>query len=154
MQIRQCFLSYSHDDRKFFEDLNIHISPIERILGLKIWHDDRIHSGYKWHEEIAKEIDRSQIFVCVFSPRYLASNYIQDQELRRIRERQASDESVLKLPVIAENCMWEAFVDEFVQPVPLCPLRRPRAVKDWKPQRDGFNEASTQILNALRSWLN
>ena len=151
--MKQCFLSYSHDDRSTFEDFRIHISPIEPTLGIKIWCDDRLEPGDRWHDEISHEIEKSEIFILMFSPRYLASRYIQSQELPRIMQRQERDESVLALPVIVEKCIWQPFVNQMIQPVPICSQRRPRAIRDWRPQRDGFYEASAQIITALNSWL-
>src|SRR5690242_18757188 len=150
--MKQCFLSYAHDDHGLFGEFRDNLAPLEDALGLRFWHDDRIHGGYKWHESITQEIGQSSSFILLFSPKYVASSYIRAQELPLIEERQKADQRVLTLPVIVQKCLWQPYVKQLIQPLPVNQKRRPVAIVDWRPKRDGYYEATMQIGRALGSW--
>jgi hypothetical protein len=151
--VPQVFISYSHDDRSLFCDLLEHLAPLETALRITFWHDERLQSGHEWHESIGREIRVSQSFILLLSPKYLASPYIRSEELPRIHERRESDRNVVMLPVIIQKCLWKPFFPQLILPVPLDARRRPQAIRDWRPQRDGYYEASLQIANSLGAWL-
>jgi len=150
--MRQCFVSYAHDDRGIFGELLEHLVPLEDALSMSFWHDDRIHGGHQWHDSIGREIRQSSSFILLFSPKYVASSYIRTQELPQIVERQKADQQVLTLPVIAQKCLWQPYIQQLIQPLPIDRKRRPLAIVDWRPKRDGYYEAALQLGRALGSW--
>lgn len=117
------FISYSHKDEPFKTDLLTVLDPLVRRGVLKIWHDRMIEEGDEWRREIEaamRECDMALLFV---SKNFLASPFIQDDELPPLLQRR-KEEGLRVVPIIIGPCMWQ------VEPV----LRDLQAVpKDGKP---------------------
>lgn len=74
------FLSYSHKDQRFADELLRHLEP--HLRGdISVWTDQRIRPGKKWRDEIERALSRSKIILLLVSPDYLASDFIADEEL-------------------------------------------------------------------------
>jgi hypothetical protein len=46
------FISYSHKDKRHWEQLVTHLSLLKREGLLDVWHDRKITGGEEWAEEI------------------------------------------------------------------------------------------------------
>lgn len=82
----QIFVSYSHMDKHWLEKLNISLNAIERFAGIKAWSDKLILSGTKWNEEIVKALSSTKIAVFLVTPYFLASKFIQENEMNYFLE--------------------------------------------------------------------
>ena len=78
------FISYSHKDKKWLEQLHVHLKPLERSGIVDRWDDTRIAEGQKWKEEISKAIDSARVAVLLISADFLASDFIVEDELPRL----------------------------------------------------------------------
>ena len=81
MAHNQVFISYSHQDEKLFQEFKVHLKPWEDRGTLAVWTDLRIEASQKWHEEIQEAIRSTAVTVLLISPDFMASDYIQKQEL-------------------------------------------------------------------------
>jgi hypothetical protein len=89
------FVSYSHNDPKqWIERLTVHLRPLERRLGLKIWFDGRIDTGSRWSPEIHRAIEGAAFAILLVSANFLASEYIVDTEIPMLL---AAEERGLKI---------------------------------------------------------
>ena len=77
----QIFVSYSHLDKKWLERLNASLSVIERFAGIKAWSDTLILSGKAWNDEINRALSSTKLAVFLVSDYFLASKFIQDNEM-------------------------------------------------------------------------
>nr|CRH04429.1 protein of unknown function [Candidatus Magnetococcus massalia] len=59
------FISYSHKDEDFKDNLEEHLTSLKRKGTLKTWHDRKITAGTKWSEEIDSNLESSNIFICL-----------------------------------------------------------------------------------------
>ena len=81
MNRSQIFVSYSHKDRKWLEKLNTSLSVIERYTGIKAWSDKLIFTADTWNNEISKALSSAKVAVFLVTADFLASKFIQDNEL-------------------------------------------------------------------------
>jgi hypothetical protein len=96
------FISYSHKDKRYLEDLLTHLKPIERSGELTSWSDKQIEPGSKWFDEIQTALEQAKVAVLLVSANFLASNFIHEHELTAILKRaEANGVRILWIPVRA-----------------------------------------------------
>jgi hypothetical protein len=74
------FISYSHADEKFLEDLHKHLAMLKRERALNAWSDHNILAGDDFNPEIKSNLQNSHIFLALVSPNYLASYSCYEKE--------------------------------------------------------------------------
>ena len=78
---RELFISYSHRDIKWLEQLRTHLKPLERNYNLERWDDSRIKPGDKWLAEIEQALARAAVALLLVSPDFVASDFIDRKEM-------------------------------------------------------------------------
>ena len=78
---RELFISYSHRDLKWLEQLRTHLKPLERNYNLERWDDSRIKPGDKWLVEIEQALARAAVALLLVSPDFVASDFIDRKEM-------------------------------------------------------------------------
>lgn len=99
------FVSYSHRDAAAQEKLHTHLAPWRRD-GVAVWYDENIEPGAEINVEIARELRRAHIFVALFSPAYLDSNYCWNIEYKRAMGRRAQKLTRV-VAVVVKPCGWK-----------------------------------------------
>jgi hypothetical protein len=99
------FISYSHKDRQWLEELMLHLAPFEDAFD--VWSDSRINAGENWEKQISNAIERADVAIILVSANYLTSSFIEDIEVPAIlNARQLK--GTLVLPILISPCMFEA----------------------------------------------
>ncbi|HYG48755.1 MAG TPA: toll/interleukin-1 receptor domain-containing protein [Allosphingosinicella sp.] len=139
------FISYSHEDYRLFRRLKRHLKPLETLLKISFWADERIEAGERWNDSIARAIADASMHLLLFTPDFCASDYIFEIELPAIQRKYAAGDLVL--PVVARRCMWQPFVSA-LQAVPSRGGRL-LPICEWKPQDSGLDAARDQLARAI-----
>lgn len=102
----QVFISYSHKDHKWLERIQVHLRPLERENRIERWDDTRIQPGSQWRIEIKRALERARVAVLLVSADFLASDFIQDDELPPLLTA-AQEGGAVVLPIIVSPSLFE-----------------------------------------------
>jgi hypothetical protein len=104
---RRVFVSYSHRDAEWLQQLHAHLRPFERAGLIDSWDDKRLHPGDAWEEQIGQALASARVAVLLVSPHFLASDFIMDRELPILLNAAQRGETTL-LPVVLSPCRYSA----------------------------------------------
>jgi len=106
------FVSYSHADLKWLEELKLVLAPLIREERIALWDDKRISAGAEWKREIEDQLRTASVAILLVSARFLASDFIYREELPVIYER--AEKNALRLlwiavgrSLVSETPLWK-----------------------------------------------
>lgn len=102
----QVFISYSHLDKTYIDDLKRHFKPLENIVNF--WDDSKIQVGQKWKEEISTVINNSKIAILLLSADFFNSDFIANNELPPLLELAEKDGATI-ISIILKPCLFEEY---------------------------------------------
>jgi len=102
---RKIFISYSHRDTVWKDRLMDHLKVLEPSVDCLLWDDRDIKIGEDWFPAIKKAINEAQIVVMMISVDFLTSQFIRNEEIPTILERQRK-EGIPIIPLIIRPCAW------------------------------------------------
>ena len=100
------FFSYSHRDKKYRDELDIHLAVLKREGLITTWYDRRIEAGQDFDREIQEHLETSDIVLLLVSAYLLASDYCYKREMTRALERHEEGDAVV-VPIIIRPCDWK-----------------------------------------------
>jgi internalin A len=106
LQPLKLFLSYSHKDEKYVNELRKDLKLMERNGLIRTWYDRALRAGEKWEESILQELKTADIMVCQLSRDFLASDFCVLTELDTAIKRKIAGEAELVAYVLKE-CGWK-----------------------------------------------
>jgi hypothetical protein len=80
------FISYSHSDLKWLDRLRTVLAPLKGE-AIDVWDDSRIGVGQEWDNQIRVAMDASRVAILLVTPKFLASDYVQNTEIPHLLER-------------------------------------------------------------------
>ena len=135
MPLDQVFISYSHEDTKWREELEKHLKPYVRAGSIKGWSDIQIVSGSTWFEEIKSALVQTNVAVLLVTPAFLASDFIHEHELGPLlKEAEQGGVKILWIPVRTSSYMetalqnYQAVIDPGK---PLAGMSTPNRDRAW-----------------------
>jgi hypothetical protein len=138
------FISYSHQDEVFLQQLQTYLKPLERKGLVDCWDDTRIAAGMKWREEIQNALDTAEIAILLISSNFLASDFIDEVELPRLLKA-AETRGTLILPLILDPCDANLSLSELEQFQAVNPLNKPLDSMTENERKATFNRLVKQI---------
>ena len=105
--MKKIFISYSHKDEEWKDKLHPHLGLLEKLGKIVIWDDRKIGVGAEWFDEIKKEMQDADAAICLISANYLASDFVNKEEIPYLLERRENDGMPL-IPILIHPCLWDA----------------------------------------------
>jgi internalin A len=106
------FISYSHKDKRWCDDLHTHLKPYLRTGGVISWSDKQIGSGSQWLSEINSALTNTKVAVLLVTPHFIASDFIHERELGPLlKEATQGGVRILWVPVQASSYKKTALKD-------------------------------------------
>jgi hypothetical protein len=106
------FISYSHRDKEWRKDLEIHLKPYLREGSITSWSDEQIVAGSQWLGEIKSALAQTKIAVLLVTPDFIASDFIHEHELGPLlKEAKQGGVKILWVPVRASAYKKTALKD-------------------------------------------
>jgi hypothetical protein len=99
------FVSYSHHDTQFLDQLQTHLKPFVRRDAITVWSDMQIQPGSKWLEEIKAALAKTAVAIMLVTPSFLASDFIHEHELGPVLTEAAAG-GVKILWVLIRDCAY------------------------------------------------
>ncbi len=98
----QVFISYSHRDKRFLEELTEHLAPFASSGTVTAWSDKQIAAGSAWFTDIQTALSNTRVAVLLVSPSFLASEFVRKHELGPLlKEAEAGGVRILWIPIRA-----------------------------------------------------
>ncbi|HJX84567.1 MAG TPA: COR domain-containing protein, partial [Candidatus Angelobacter sp.] len=101
------FLSYSHQDENFINELRKDLKLMQMNGLVYPWHDRNITAGEQWEPSILEELNAADMVICQLSRNYFASDYC-IAELKAAIQRKLAGEAELVAYVLTD-CGWKEF---------------------------------------------
>ncbi len=81
------FISYSHADKRWLEELLICLKPYLRGGRITTWSDKQLQPGAEWDPAIQEALQNADVTVFLVTARLAASDYVIEKELRAVQEK-------------------------------------------------------------------
>lgn len=94
------FLSYSHKDEPFRNELEVHLAALQKHGVIDVWHDRKLNAGSEFDNAIKKELEDSDIILLLISQYFIASEYCYAVEMTRALQKHAEHAS----NVVVSSC--------------------------------------------------
>lgn len=135
----QIFISYSHDEYAYKDELIKYFRDLERAGTVDIYTDEQIVPGQEWDKEIRLALQRAEILVFLVSKKFIHSRYINEVELQSAIERYNRGEVVL-IPVLLEQLANEDRDLLPLQKFESLPKvnKKEVPVSEWNPQSGAY----------------
>ena len=137
----QIFVSYSHADEAYKDELLKHLSLLRRQGKVAPWTDRDIVAGEEWESSIFDRLDGAGLVVLLVSADFLASDFCYDREMKRAIERHERGETIV-VPVILRPCDWHSAPFAKLQGLP----KDAKPISSW----DDDDEAWLDVVKGLR----
>jgi len=137
----RAFVSYSHRDERYRQQLDIALAQLRRNKLISVWHDRKILPGQEWGQEIDKGLESADIILILVSADFLASDYAYSIEMTRAIERHQAGEAIV-VPIILRPSDWQHSPLASLQALPA----KGRPISNWS-NRD---QAWLDIAQGLR----
>jgi hypothetical protein len=99
------FISYSHKDEVWKDQLLGQLRVLELEGDLSVWNDRKIAAGDEWRAQIETAMENARAAVLLISADFLISKFIRGTEVPRLLQLREK-EGLRIIPLIVRPCAW------------------------------------------------
>lgn len=142
------FISYAHADEADKDRLVSELSILQRKKLVKAWDDRQIDGGDEWRHEIFKAMDGCDLALLLVSRHFLASEFIQSDELTHLLKRRDSH-NIRVVSLVLSPCLWmEVEAIGKLQALP----KDAKPIKSFPEESGQRDEAWVGIAKKIAGW--
>jgi hypothetical protein len=140
----EIFISYSHQDQAFRQELEKHLSNLKRQHVITSWYDGNISPGTEWGPQIREHLNTAQIILLLVSADFMASDFCYSIEMTRAIARHDANQARV-IPIILRPTDWKGapFAKLKMLPTDGKPITR------WPTHDDAFEDIVQGIRAAI-----
>jgi hypothetical protein len=138
------FISYSHKDERFRDELAGALTAYERKGELAVWDDTKIVPGQKWEPQILGKLERAHIIVLLLSNDFIRSDYCMQKEMKRAIERDRAGECAI-IPIVVRPCRFDKLEVGQIQAI----LPHGKPIKQHRDRDAAWLEVTKQLDRVL-----
>lgn len=146
----EVFVSYSHVDDEYKQDLVKRLDVLQDQGIIAHWHDGLLTPGERWSDEIIKRLNSSRVVLFLISVEFLTSVYINEVEIEHASRRyQAGEISVI--PVLVRQVHgWDKkpFGEITLGDLQALPSKS-KFIKSWRDRDSAFAEVAAGIQRVV-----
>ena len=143
----RAFISYSHRDEDYKNELDLHLATMKRQGVLKVWQDRKIQPGDDWDEEIKRQMEDSHLIFFMVSPGFMASDYIMEKEVPHAMSLHAAGKAKV-VPIFVKHVEWKGTEFGRLQGLP-----RDEKFIDTQPNKDqAFATVARELRELIENW--
>ena len=121
----KAFITYAHSDSRQKFELQKRLAVMKQNGEIIAWDDNQILAGDEWEKEISTHLAGSDILLYLVSADSLASKNCNKELVEALK-----DTNTKTIPIILENCDWEAHEISNFEVLP----DKGKPINRWKPQ--------------------
>lgn len=143
----RAFISYSHRDEDYKNELDLHLATMKRQGLLKVWQDRKILPGSDWDDEIRQQMEDSHIIFFMVSPGFMGSDYIMEKEVPLAMSLHAAGKAKV-VPIFVKHVEWKGTEFGRLQGLP-----RDEKFIDTQPNKDqAFATVARELRELIENW--
>ncbi len=142
----EVFYAYAREDEAWVQELEKHLSLLQRQGIISTWHPRLIAAGADWQHVTDIHFQKASIILLLISPDFLASDYCYGKEMRRALQRE-QEKGVCVIPILLRPVDWQHAPFAHLRPLP------PDAtfLTEWPNLDRAFAEVTTGIRRTIEN---
>jgi len=100
------FISYTHRDETFRQELETHLAPFKRQGLISVWHDRRLTPGDAFDEVISDNMKNADLILLLISSDFIASDYCYSKEMTLALERHRAGQA-RAISIVCRPCHFD-----------------------------------------------
>jgi hypothetical protein len=140
------FISYALRDEKLKNELEKHLTLIQREGLITTWNTHKIEPGIDQASSISEHLEKASIILLLISADFMASNYRDGVEVERAMEKHRTGKARV-VPVILRSADWKTAPFGGLVPLPL----DGKPITKWQDRDEAFLEVTKGIRAVVDS---
>ncbi len=142
----EVFYAYAPADEEWVQELEKHLSLLQRQGIISTWHSRLIAAGEDWQHVTDLHFQNASIILLLISPDFLASDYCYGKEMKQALQRER-EKGVCVIPILLRPVDWQRAPFAHLRPLP----SDATFLTEWENLDRAFAEIAVGIRQAVEN---